>query len=68
MQLKSAIAASALAVAALAAGTGIAHADYIGNYATLEACQADGNSPKTGGTQWECRYAQDGVSFDLYTY
>ncbi|RJO72261.1 hypothetical protein D5S18_24205 [Nocardia panacis] len=64
--MKSALIAAALAAAALAAGTGIAHADYIGNYATYDACEADGNSPKTGGTHWECRPAGDG--WDLFTY
>lgn len=66
MKIKSAIAASAFVLAALAAGTGVANAEWIGNYATYEACAADGNSPKTGGTHWECVQVADG--WDLHTY
>ncbi|MFI9506547.1 hypothetical protein [Nocardia sp. NPDC052566] len=66
MKIKSAIAASVFVIGALAAGTGIANAAWIGNYATYDGCAADGNSPKTGGTQWECVQAGDG--WDLYTY
>jgi hypothetical protein len=44
----------------------VVHTDYIGNYATYEACAADGASPRTGGTQWTCTQASDG-SWDLVT-
>ncbi|MBF6539095.1 hypothetical protein [Nocardia farcinica] len=39
---------------------------YIGTYATLEACRADGISPSTGGYYWECIENWDG--WDLYIY
>lgn len=73
MKIRSTIAAGMFALGAVAAGTGVAsaapapmHTEFIGNYATYEACAADGNSPKTGGTQWECREVVGG--WDLYTY
>ncbi|MGV9616617.1 hypothetical protein [Nocardia xishanensis] len=73
MKIKSAIAAVTLTLGAVAAGAGVAaaapaplHTPFIGNYATYEACAADGNSPKTGGTQWECVEVANG--WDLYTY
>ncbi|KZM74945.1 hypothetical protein AWN90_23320 [Nocardia terpenica] len=67
MNIRSVVAAGALALGVVAVGAGVAQADtYIGNYATYEACQADGESPKTGGDRWECRQQNDG-SWDLYT-
>ncbi|WP_040794146.1 hypothetical protein [Nocardia higoensis] len=39
---------------------------YIGTYATLAACRADGEAPSTGGWYWECIETWDG--YDLYIY
>ncbi|HLS79193.1 MAG TPA: hypothetical protein VK083_20630 [Nocardia sp.] len=39
---------------------------YIGTYATLAACRADGESPSTGGWYWECYETWNG--YDLYIY
>lgn len=47
-------------------GSGSPSRNYIGNYATYEACSADGASPKTGGSEWECEEQNDGT-WDLYT-
>ncbi|MEV6361306.1 hypothetical protein [Nocardia asteroides] len=72
MTIKSVIAASFLAVGAVAgAGTAAAapavlHTGFVGNYATYEACAADGASPVTGGLQWECVEVVGG--WDLYTW
>ncbi|WP_227998714.1 hypothetical protein [Nocardia australiensis] len=73
MKIQSAIAAGVFAIGTVAAGVGIAAAapapmltEFIGNYASYEACAADGNSPRTGGTQWECIQVADG--WDLHTY
>ncbi|MEV6428841.1 hypothetical protein [Nocardia sp. NPDC051463] len=66
MKTKTAIAAGIFALGALAAGTGAANAEFIGNYATYEACAADGDSPRTGGTQWQCVEVANG--WDLHTF
>ncbi|MFC9892243.1 hypothetical protein ACFVMC_00995 [Nocardia sp. NPDC127579] len=66
MKLETAIVAGMFALGAVAASTGVANAVFIGNYATYEGCVADGNSPLTGGTQWECVPVGDG--WDLHTY
>ncbi|MFQ6328785.1 MULTISPECIES: hypothetical protein [unclassified Nocardia] len=66
MKTKTAIAAGIFALGAIAAGSGVANAEFIGNYATYEACAADGNSPKTGGTQWQCVEVAEG--WDLHTF
>lgn len=47
-------------------GSGSHPRTYIGNYATYAACSADGASPITGGSEWECEQQSDG-SWDLYT-
>lgn len=78
MKLSSIVAAAAIVLGTVAAagaagaapstgsfGGGPART-YIGHYVTYEACAADGNSPKTGGTQWECVQADGG--WDLYTF
>ncbi|MQY26727.1 hypothetical protein [Nocardia aurantia] len=71
--IKTLVAAGILGAAVATAGVGVAsarpvvvHSDYIGNYATPEACAADGASPKTGGSQYQCTQAQDGT-WDLVT-
>ncbi|MFE6922419.1 hypothetical protein ACFVAV_15365 [Nocardia sp. NPDC057663] len=72
MKIKTAIAVSAITLGSIAAGAGLAtaaplaHTGWVGNYATFEACAADGNSPITGGSQWECVEVIGG--WDLYTY
>lgn len=72
MTIKSVIAATVIAAASVA-GAGVASAapapmlsGFVGNYATYEACAADGASPSTGGAQWECVEVIGG--WDLYTY
>ncbi|WP_069167668.1 hypothetical protein [Nocardia altamirensis] len=72
MMFKTAAAAGILAISALVATAPVgaarpANATYIGNYGTLEACQADGKSPTTGGNQGECEQRDDGT-WDLYTF
>ncbi|WP_159080450.1 hypothetical protein [Nocardia suismassiliense] len=70
---KTTMAAVILAVSAMIAAAPISQAarppdaKFIANYNTVEACQADGESPKTGGSQWECEQRDNG-SWDLYTY
>ncbi|MBH0778523.1 hypothetical protein [Nocardia bovistercoris] len=58
-----------LAVGATAAlATGIAAAQpgvYVGNYATLSACQSDGRSPSTGGNYYTCEPQANGT-YNLY--
>ncbi|MFQ6393210.1 hypothetical protein ACLMAJ_07140 [Nocardia sp. KC 131] len=66
MKIKTAIAAGIFAIGAVATGAGVATAEYIGNYATYEACAADGDSPKTGGTEWQCVEVPGG--WDLHTF
>ncbi|MFE7796072.1 hypothetical protein [Nocardia sp. NPDC057440] len=66
MKTKTAIAAGIFALGVVAAGTGVANAEFIGNYATYEACAADGDSPRTGGTQWQCVEVANG--WDLHTF
>ncbi|WP_063047801.1 hypothetical protein [Nocardia pseudovaccinii] len=70
-KIATTLATCLLAVGATAAlVTGIAAANpggtYIGNYATLAACEADGQSPSTGGTHYVCELQADGT-YDLYT-
>lgn len=64
------VATGLLAVGTAVIGIGAAQADpggnYIGNYATLAACDADGQSPSTGGTHYVCE-PQDNGTYDLYT-
>ncbi|MFE3228996.1 hypothetical protein [Nocardia sp. NPDC059228] len=71
IKIASAVASGLLTVGAAATlGIGVAQADpggdYIGNYATQAACEADGQDPSTGGTHYVCEQQPDG-SFDLYT-
>ncbi|MFD0365740.1 hypothetical protein ACFQZZ_30255 [Nocardia sp. GCM10030253] len=66
MKIKTALVAGVFVLGAVAAGTGVASAEFIGNYATYEACAADGNSPRTGGTEWQCVEVAGG--WDLHTF
>ncbi|MGY4100295.1 hypothetical protein ACW2Q0_12180 [Nocardia sp. R16R-3T] len=71
MRIKSYIAASLLATAAVvgvstAATASAATSYYYGTYATYTACAADGASPATGGYYWECDETYSG--WDLYIY
>ncbi|WP_063049413.1 hypothetical protein [Nocardia arthritidis] len=79
MRIKSFLAAGLLATAAVAGVSTAASASaapvyqevayggtYVGTYATLNACRADGESPSTGGYYWECIESWDG--WDLYIY
>jgi hypothetical protein len=68
------LAAGMLAAGALLTlGLGVAQADEVqveGNYATLEACQADGPNVELAQgdanyTHWDCRQGDDGL-FYLY--
>ena len=68
------IAAGTMAAGALLTlGLGVASADEVqveGNYATLEACQADGPAVEIARndadyTHWDCRQGDDGL-FYLY--
>ena len=72
MGMKRTIAAAALtACGLLTLGVGVAHADEVqveGNYATLEACQADGPQVEIAHddasyTQWDCRQGDDGLFY-----
>lgn len=72
--MKRMIAAAALTAGGLLTlGVGVAHADEVqveGNYATLEACQADGphveiTYDNDAYSQWDCRQGDDGL-FYLY--
>ena len=66
------IAAGMLAAGALLTlGLGVAQADEVqveGNYATLEACQADGPAVEIARndadyTHWDCRPGDDGLFY-----
>ena len=70
--MKKTTAAAALALGGLlSAGAGIAAADSIqveGNYATLEACQADGPNvqiTENNGaySMWNCQQGDDGLYY-----
>ena len=72
--MKKLMVAAALSVGGLLTlGVGMAHADEVqveGNYATLEACQADGPNVEiayddASYTHWDCRQGDDGL-FYLY--
>ncbi len=72
--MKRMIAAGALAAGGLLTlGLGVAQADEVqveGNYATIEACQADGpnveiNYDNDAYSHWDCRQGDDGL-FYLY--
>lgn len=74
MDMMRTIAAGMLATGALLTlGLGVAHADEVqveGNYATIEACQADGPQVEIARndadyTNWDCRQGDDGL-FYLY--
>ncbi|PXX63338.1 hypothetical protein DFR70_106402 [Nocardia tenerifensis] len=78
MRIKTFVAAGLLTVAAVAGVSTAATATatpqyqaaytgyYAGSYATYAACAADGSSPSTGGSYWECEQTYDG--WDLYIY
>lgn len=70
--MKNTVAAAALVLAGLmSVGTGLANADTIqveGNYATMEACQADGPhvqiTENNGAySQWSCEQGDDGLYY-----
>ncbi len=72
--MKRMMAAAALTAGGLLTlGLGVAHADEVqveGNYATLEACQADGPQVEIAYDNdayslWDCRQGDDGL-FYLY--
>ncbi|MFE3193297.1 hypothetical protein ACFXHA_30140 [Nocardia sp. NPDC059240] len=68
MRKTFAVTAMALGIAAMGIGAASANpgGNYIGNYATQSACDADGQAPSTGGTHYVCEPQADGT-FDLYT-
>jgi hypothetical protein len=72
MGVKRMIAAAALTTGGLLTlGVGVAHADEVqveGNYATLEACQADGPNVEItydndAYSHWDCRPGDDGLFY-----
>jgi hypothetical protein len=69
--MKTIIAAAAALGGLMSMGLGVANADTIqveGNYATLEACQADGPAVEItqndgAYSQWNCQQGDDGLYY-----
>ena len=69
--MKTIIVAAVALGGLMSAGLGVAAADTIqveGNYATMEACQADGPHVQIAGnnaayTHWSCQQGDDGLYY-----